>query len=254
MSAVKSAIELQANGLTVRLSFSLQHPASSGPLFEGLSADDAAAAAFAGLTQLASIAAAASPALHSAFQQAHSVLERSSLLQVGEQLDALRTGHGSEKSGLNPPAIGTPWAGQGGIYLGECGDEHLILVTTAESNFLSVWGTYDQNILGAQSRTDGRANTAAMAAAGCECAVRVLAMEADGHKDLFIPSQAQLQHAYAVAPDLFDKEGYHWSSTQVSRSGAFVQDFEYGNSYWDVKGSSRRVRAFRAIPLQPLST
>ncbi|EJL77339.1 hypothetical protein PMI15_04661 [Polaromonas sp. CF318] len=122
-------------------------------------------------------------------------------------------------------------------------------MTAPAYNFNGRWGEYDQNVIGAQSRTDGVANTIAMAEAGSEIALKVLHLDFDGLKDLFIPSQTQLQHAYAVAPECFEKTGWYWSSTQGSRYNAFVQHFEYGCSDWLLKASEFRVRAFRAIPL-----
>jgi hypothetical protein len=55
--------------------------------------------------------------------------------------------------------------------------------------------------------------------------------------------------AHICAPQLFSKDGWYWTSTQYSSDSAFVQDFEYGYSYWDFKGYERRVRAFRWVHL-----
>jgi hypothetical protein len=153
-----------------------------------------------------------------------------------------------------PPEAGQPWPSQGGVYLGLHQGEHLVAMTAPEYNFTGAWGEYGQNVTGAQSRTDGMANTKAMAAAGSAIATKVLTLGFDGREDLFIPSQAQLQHAYATAPDAFEKSGWYWSSTQDSSGSAFVQDFEFGGSLWSIKDYEHRVRAFRAIPLQPLIT
>lgn len=57
-----------------------------------------------------------------------------------------------------------------------------------------------------------------------------------------------LRLAAANVPELFAQEWY-WSSTQGSRYGAFVQDFEFGYSRADYKDYSHRVRAVRTIPL-----
>jgi len=160
----------------------------------------------------------------------------------------------AEASPLTHPAIGQHWPGQGGVYVGIVDNEHLIACTAPEASFTSSWGTYGENVEGAKSCTDGRANTASMAAAGSACASRVLALEVDGHKDLFIPSQAQLQHAYQAAPEAFEEEGWHWSSTQVSRHLAFAQYFENGSSHWGSKDDEFRVRAFRGLPLDHLNT
>lgn len=160
---------------------------------------------------------------------------------------------------LTPPAIGRVWPGQGGVYLGigrgEVGQpaQHLIVATAPQAKFKGVWGEQGQDVPGAKLRFDGRANTQTMAAAGSAIAQQVLALEIDGHADYFIGSQAQLQLACANAPELFE-DGCHWSSTQGSRGIAFVQNFEDGSSDWNRKGSEHRVRAFRGLTLEPLST
>lgn len=156
-----------------------------------------------------------------------------------------------------PPPIGQIWPGQGGAYCGICRgeagqpDQHLIAVVDPTANFMGEWGEYGKDVPGATHRFDGRTNTLAMARNGSEIAQRIVALEVEGHKDLFIASQAQIQLACANAPELFDK-GYHWSSTQYSRNYAFVQGFEFGDSCWYSKGSERRVRAFRGFPTSTL--
>lgn len=160
---------------------------------------------------------------------------------------------------LTPPAPGLYWPGQGGVYAGICRGEdgqpprHIIVATAPEASFRGIWGEYGQDVPGAKHRFDGRANTAAMAAAGSAIAQRVLALQIDGHQDLYIGSQAEMTLASANAPELFEP-GYHWSSTQGSRHDAFVQDFENGGSGWSGKDGERRVRAFRGLPLEPLNT
>jgi hypothetical protein len=162
-------------------------------------------------------------------------------------------------STFTAPAIGTHWVEQGGIYAGlvrgEPGqpDQRLIVCAGDAFAITGEWGEYNQDVTGARSRFDGAANTRAMADAGSKLAKAVLAMECAGHRDLFIPSQAQAQLAAANVHEHLGA-GWHWTSTQHSRSSAFVQGFEYGYSYWYDKDDEHRVRAFRAIPLQPLTT
>ncbi|MBH2009772.1 MAG: hypothetical protein I8H71_08760, partial [Xanthomonadaceae bacterium] len=107
------------------------------------------------------------------------------------------------------------------------------------------------DVPGATSQLDGPANTAALLASGqdhpaAKCAA---AYTADGHTDFYLPSRLDLVMAHICAPQLFQKSGYYWSSTQLSRHGAFVQGFEYGNSYWGGKDDEHRVRAFRWVHL-----
>lgn len=158
--------------------------------------------------------------------------------------------------GAKPPLTGQYWPEQQGWYAGIARSEdgqshwHLILPDSSpETDFTSVWGTYGQKVDGAASRFDGMANTQAMAAAGCHAAIKVLAAPGNLH----IPSQAELTLLAATLPEQFSSD-WHWSSTQSSAGYAFGQDFEYGYSDWYGKGTERRVRAVRGLPLQPFST
>jgi WD40 repeat protein len=155
-----------------------------------------------------------------------------------------------------PPAHGDYWPGQGGRYictlLASLGlpSRHLI-ASDAEAQDLA-FGPY-LDVLGACSQLDGPGNTAALLAAGQEhpAAAWAAAYTADGHTDFHLPSRNDLLMAYIYAPQHFSKDVWYLSSTQSSRNVAFVQDFEGGLSYWSLKGSERRVRAFRWIPLNP---
>lgn len=115
------------------------------------------------------------------------------------------------------------------------------------------WGEDGIAVKGADSLTDGLANTQAMLNAKCPPALHVANIEIEGHKDYYLPARAELWAARANAPELFEK-AFHWSSTQVSRYSAFVQDFEVGSSLWHFKGLEHRVRAFRRISLYHFPT
>ncbi len=129
----------------------------------------------------------------------------------------------------------------------------LIVSEAAKGQIISAWGERGKLIDGTNSRCDGKANTAAMAVAGCPAAIKVRALTIEGHSDWYIPSVGELNAAAANAPELFDKAWY-WTSTQYSSFSAFVQDFEDGYSHWLIKDYELRVRAFRAIPLEALTT
>lgn len=153
-----------------------------------------------------------------------------------------------------PPAHGEYWPGQGGHYI--CTLPALLgmparhLIAGADEAEDLTFGPY-QDIAGAGSHIDGAANTTALLQATDKhpAAQWASAYTADGHTDFFLPSRYDLMMAYLCAPKLFKTSGWYWSSTQSSRSNAFVQDFEYGGSYWVIKGNEHRVRAFRVIPL-----
>lgn len=151
------------------------------------------------------------------------------------------------------PPIGELWPGMGGYYVGilpAIGDrpaQHMI-ASTQEAPALK-WGPYIE-VAGAASRHDGRANTTALMAAGGKefpAAWWCDDLQVGPLDDFHLPSQAELFLASLHAPQLFQKEGWYWSSTQSSRGLAFVQDFELGRSYWGDKGNEHRVRAFRWI-------
>lgn len=169
------------------------------------------------------------------------------------------------KSSINLPAFGSAIAGQGGIFAaimrgptvdGMQQPPYALLVSDAAVGEIEdvTWGEYGKDVPGASSRIDGRANTDAMVLANCPAALRVREISIEGHSDFYLPALGELNSAAANVTELFNKEGWYWTSTQVSRNFAFVQDFEYGNSHWLIKGSEHRVRAFRAIPLELLNT
>lgn len=174
-------------------------------------------------------------------------------LQVaGIATDAARSAPPSAASTLTPPAPGEHWPGQGGIYICTLPAmlglpaRHLV-ASTAEVEL--EWGGYDHDTPGAASHTDGPANTRALLADNKEhpAATWAAAYTADGHKDFHLPARFDLLMAYLHAPQVFEKQGWYWSSTQTSRYCAFVQVFEFGDSHASHKGCSYRVRAVRWI-------
>jgi hypothetical protein len=154
------------------------------------------------------------------------------------------------------PRPGEIWPGQGGIYVGTvpamlgAPARHLI---AGKHETKLPWGGYDHETSGASSHVDGPANTKALladsekhpAAAWCEN------YQDDGHHDFHLPSRFDLLIAFLTAPQVFEKEGWYWSSTQASRRYAFVQAFASGNSGWSGKDVEFRVRAFRWIHFNP---
>ena len=176
--------------------------------------------------------------------------------------------------GLQPPALGAYWPGQGGFYAGKLpavGDRpEMHMVFSEEETESLTWGPRDNDVTGTRSRHDGRANTQVIimscaqgesnyytAKAAAQKANKFPAAQwaanytADGHKDFHLPSQLELFMASLLVPEKFKKEGWYWSSTQGSADGAFVQAFEYGYSFWCSKAFEYRVRAVRWIPVNP---
>jgi hypothetical protein len=174
------------------------------------------------------------------------------LLQPGMPGHTPQTGTRTAKTTL--PAVGKYWPGQGGIYCGvlpAIGDQPAMHMVFSMDETKATWGPYGEEFPGAKSRHDGLTNTKELNASGKEFPAAAWAAnyKADGHQDFHLPSQAELFMASLHAPQVFDKEGWYWSSTQSSAYGAFGQVFEYGDSYWSTKDSERRVRAVRWIPL-----
>lgn len=153
-----------------------------------------------------------------------------------------------------PPALGEIWPGQGGRYVGilpALGDRPAQYMIASDQEAKLTWGPYSE-VDGAGSRHDGRANTKALLAAGGKdfpaarwCADALI----ERHADFHLPSQAELFLASLYAPQVFSKDSWYWSSTQVDRHNAFVQHFANGISYWNFKGYECRVRAVRWIQL-----
>ena len=163
------------------------------------------------------------------------------------------------------PKFGAPVPGQGGILAAimrgatidgiEQAPYALLVSDATKGEFEDVaWGKYGEDVANATSRTDGQSNTAAMLLAHCPAAIRVTELSIDGHSDYYLPALGELASAAANVPELFSTDDWYWTSTQGSRDYAFVQDFEYGKSFWSGKDYERRVRAVRRISLDLLST
>jgi len=95
------------------------------------------------------------------------------------------------------PAVTIPEIGQafgGGFFSGitrdpDTGKRYLNITTSAEHELSGTWGEYGEKIEGADSFTNSRANTEAMAAAGSELAQQVLALDIGGFNDWAIPAR-----------------------------------------------------------------
>jgi hypothetical protein len=149
------------------------------------------------------------------------------------------------------PAIGQPWPGQGGVYVGirytpDGPPVHLVGAIGQHEIDSAEWGPAGKRIAGADSYHDGRANTQAMADGGSELAQRVLALDIDGHTDWFLPSQADVHLMAATVKHLMQPKIY-WTSTQYSAHDAWYQNFHYGNQGLDDKDCE-----FRAVPVRTI--
>ena len=151
------------------------------------------------------------------------------------------------------PAIGTYWAGQGGIYGGirqyPDGPHHVIFGAKDLGDF--AWGERGVETHAA-SKTDGRPNTDALVEdLGVYSAAKAAsAYSSDGHNDFYLPSIGELNHAWQNIPDAFDKSTWYWSSSQRSATSAFNMLFGGGVQHYYGKLNELRVRPVRRLPIQ----
>lgn len=159
---------------------------------------------------------------------------------------------------INLPAIGSFIEGQGGhlgaILRGPAADgsqDYAIIVPEEEGAELKdvTWSDEYTKIEGADSKTDGATNTAAMVAAGLPLALHIRDLDLHGFKDWYLPSAGELRALSANVPELFHFDDYYWSSTQYSRFSAWCQGFEHGYSVYYGKDLELRARPVRKIPL-----
>ena len=153
-----------------------------------------------------------------------------------------------------PVAHGAIWPGMGGHFIATLPAlhglpaRHLILATEEKDEL--AWGRRGEEVAGATSHHDGRANTQALLEHGDHpAAAWAAAYQADGHNDFYLPSRFELLMCYLAAPQLFQQSGWYWSSTQYSRHSAWCQVFEYGYSFYDAKDNELRARPVRTIHL-----
>lgn len=160
------------------------------------------------------------------------------------------------------PLFGTLLATHGGhfgaILRGAAADgsqDYALIVSDASADIEdTTWSEDYTTIAGADSKTDGPANTDAMAAAGLQLALRIKALDLGGHTDWYLPAAAELRALSATVPELFQQKDWYWSSTQYSRYYAWCHHFEYGNSYAFHKDLEFRARPVRRIQLQSFNT
>lgn len=88
------------------------------------------------------------------------------------------------------PAIGEAF--EGGFFTGvllQDGKRYAIVTAPASAELVGAWGEYGAKIEGADSFTDSRANTEAMASSGSDLAQKVLALDIGGFTDWAIPAR-----------------------------------------------------------------
>lgn len=136
------------------------------------------------------------------------------------------------------PAIGEIWPGEGGVngglFPGDGKPYYLIVPTGADAEGEFEWGGYGNELNGAKSAWDGRANTDDLIAAdeSYPAAQFCAAFEREGHKDFHLMSRREASFLEITLgdKDVFSKR-YHWTSSQFSAYDAYTMDFVDGWLY-----------------------
>lgn len=142
----------------------------------------------------------------------------------------------------NIPAIGA--ALEGGFYAGRVqidGPQYaLIVAPKADGETTGKWGEYGQDVPGARSYNDGRANTLAMAEAGSALAQWALGLSIAGHDDWYLPSRDELEILYRNLKPT-DDENYC-----SFRDGDNASSLPAGYPYTEESPAQTAVEAFQA--------
>lgn len=147
---------------------------------------------------------------------------------------------------IQTPVPTTPGAAfAGGFYAGRFqidGQEYALIVAPKAlgEHAPTTWGKYDQDIEGARSYNDGRSNTEAMAAAGCELAQWALELVIEGHNDWYLPSRDELEICYRNLKPTDDK---NWCSF---RAGDNPSSLPLGYPYTEQAPAQTEAPAFQA--------
>lgn len=153
------------------------------------------------------------------------------------------------------PAIGQPWPGSKDLRIAEIAGRdgqpnyHLLLVCDDAGKPVVLeneqWGVYGKTISGANSFSDGLANTEAMLKADNALAKKVRGFGLD----CYLPALFELQAICANNTKLLPLS-YLWSSTQYGDYNARCQNFEDGHSTWGLKNSRFHACVVRRVPIQ----
>jgi len=138
------------------------------------------------------------------------------------------------------PEIGAPYGG--GFFSGitvQDGKHYLNITAGREHELEGEWGNYGVKIEGADSFTDSRANTEAMAAAGSVLAQQVLALDIGGFTDWAIPARdvQELQYRHFKPTG---QQNYCWN-----RDGDNPNSLPVGNLYTEESPAQTALEAFK---------
>lgn len=139
------------------------------------------------------------------------------------------------------PEIGKAYGGGfvTGFYIQD-GKRYVVITAGAEHELVGEWGKYGVKIEGADSLTDSRANTEAMAAAGSELAQKVLALEIGGFTDWATPARDVQELQYRHFKPTTD-ENYCWN-----RDGENHSSVPPGELYSEESPGQTQFAAFKS--------
>lgn len=138
------------------------------------------------------------------------------------------------------PEIGQAYGG--GYFSGvtvQDGKRYLVITAGLEHELKGKWGERGLKIEGADSFTDGRANTEAMAAAGSKPAQKVLALAIAGYSDWAIPARDQQELQYRNLKPTTEAN-YCWG-----RDGDNPNSLPIGTLYTEESPAQTTVAAFQ---------
>jgi hypothetical protein len=143
------------------------------------------------------------------------------------------------------PAVTIPEIGQafgGGFFSGitvEDGKRYLNITAGAEHELVGTWGEYGVKVEGADSLTDSRSNTEAMAASGSELAQKTLALVIGGFSDWAIPARDVQELQYRHFKPTTEE---NWAN---SRNGDNPNSLPLGTLYSEESPTQTPLTAFQ---------
>jgi hypothetical protein len=138
------------------------------------------------------------------------------------------------------PEIGQAYGG--GYFSGvtvQDGKRYMVITAGRDHELKGKWGERGMIVEGADSFTDGRANTEAMAAAGSELAQQVLALKIGGRADWAIPARDQQEPQYRNLKPTTEAN-YCWG-----RDGDNPNSLPIGTLYTEESPAQTAVEAFQ---------
>lgn len=147
---------------------------------------------------------------------------------------------------------------RGGIIFETDGVNGLIVSNTnvPDNSTVLEWGCSGTSISGAQSDTDGAANTAAIVA-GCNdtpiaakaCNNYSVTSGGMTYDNWYLPAKNELAVLYTkrTQSNINITSGFYWSSTEFDEFGAWFQSFSNSNPFSNLKGVAYDVRCIQAF-------